>query len=80
MPITSFKKQLDTYFFLNQPVFYALSTGDNKSSLNTILLDIYLHVHVIFEYLLCLYWICHHQLTELEKTSGLKKSKSLAVF
>ena len=48
MPVTSFKKQLETYFFLIHLFFHALSTGDDKSSLNTILLDIYLHFHVIF--------------------------------
>ena len=33
-----------------------------------------------FEYLLYVDSICHHQLIEHEKTSGLKKCKSLAVF
>ena len=42
---------------------------------------IYIYIFMsFFGYLLYLDWICHHQLTEHEKTSGLKKSKSPAVF
>ena len=80
MPITSFKKQLETCFFLIHLVFNALSTGDEKSSLNTFFLDIYLHFHVIFLYLLYLDLICHHQWTEHEKRSGLKKQVSSCFF
>ena len=36
MPISSFKKQLETCFFLIHLLFHALSTGDDNSSLNTI--------------------------------------------
>ena len=42
--------------------------------------DISLHLHVIFCILLYLVWICHHKWKKHEKTSGFKKSKSLAVF
>ena len=87
MPITSFKKKKkkknswETYFFFKISLFFpALSTGDNKSSLNTFFLDIYLHFMSFFGYLLYLDWICHHQLTEHEKNKWIKKSKSLAVF
>ena len=42
------KKQLETCFYWIHLLFHVLSTGDDKSSLNTIFLDIYLHLHVIF--------------------------------
>ena len=36
------------WFFLIHLFFHALSTGDDKSSQNTIFLDIYLHLLVMF--------------------------------
>ena len=80
MPKTSFKKQLETCFFLIHLCFHAVSTVDVKSSLNRI--DIQKkHANVdIYPEKLYLDWIHHHHKTEHEKTSGFKRSKSLAVF
>ena len=60
--------------------FHALSTGDNKSSLNKFFW-IYIYIFMsYFGYLLYLDWICHHQLTEHEKTSGFKKRQVSSSF
>ena len=42
---------------------------------------IYIYIFMsFFEYLLYLNWICHHQLTEHEKISGLKKKQVSSCF
>ena len=42
---------------------------------------IYIYILMsFFGYLLYLDWICHHQLTEHEKTSGLKKKQVSSCF
>ena len=65
MPITSFKKQLETCFLIH--FFHALSTGDDKSSLNTIDIKKQHGIVDIYPEKLHLSWICHHQGTEHEK-------------